>query len=65
MELVHQTAPDSGPLLVLQGEGRGLPTIMPLANPVAQLRGRFADFSLVRPFVRALLANKPESLTVD
>ena len=65
MELVHQTAPDSGPLLVLQGEGRGLPTVMPLANPVAQLRGRFADFSLVRPFVRALLANKPESLTVD
>lgn len=65
MELVHQTAPDSGLLLVLQGEGRGLPTVMPLANPVAQLRGRFADFSLVRPFVRALLANKPESLTVD
>ena len=65
MELVHQTAPDSGPLLVLQGEGRGLPTVMPLANSVAQLRGRFADFSLVRPFVRALLANKPESLTVD
>lgn len=65
MELVHQTAPDSGPLLVLQGEGRGLPTVIPLANPVAQLRGRFADFSLVRPFVRALLANKPESLTVD
>ena len=65
MELVHQTAPDSGLLLVLQGEGRGLPTVMPLANSVAQLRGRFADFSLVRPFVRALLANKPESLTVD
>ena len=65
MELVHQTAPDSGPALVLQGVGRGLPTVMPLTDPAAVLRGRFADFSLVRPFVRALLANKPESLNVD
>ena len=65
MELVHQKTPDSGPALVLQGEGRGLPTVMPLSDPVAELRGRFADFSLVRPFVRALLANKPESLTLD
>ena len=64
MELVHQTT-DSGSALVLRGVGRGLPTVMPLADPVAELRGRFADFSLVRPFVRALLANKPESLTVD
>jgi len=65
MELLHQTTPESGPALVLQGEGGGLPTVMPLADPVAELRGRFADFSLVRPFVRALLANKPESLTLD
>ena len=65
MELVHQTTPDSGPALVLQGEGRGLPTVMPLTDPVVELRGRFADFSLVRPFVRALLANKPDSLSVD
>lgn len=39
--------------------------VMPLAEPAAELRGRFADFSLVRPFVRALLANKPHSLAVD
>ena len=65
MELVHQTTPGSGTALVLQGVGRGLPTVMPLADPVAELHGRFADFSLVRPFVRALLANKPESLAVD
>ena len=64
MELVHQTT-DNGPALVLRGVGRGLPTVMPLADPVAALRGRFADFSLVRPFVRAVLANKPERLMVD
>jgi len=65
MELVHQVAPDRGLTLVLQGAGRGLPTVMPLTDPTAALLGRFADFSLVRPTVRALLANKPQSLTVD
>ena len=66
MELVHQTTPDSGPALVLQRSGgERLPTVMPLTDPVSALKGGFADFALVRPFVRALLANKPESLMVD
>jgi O-antigen chain-terminating methyltransferase len=66
MELFHQTTPDSGPALVLQrSDGAGLSTVMPLNDSVFALKGRFADFTLVRPFVRALLANKPESLTVD
>ena len=66
MELIHQIGPDSTATLILQGAGEGvLPTVMPLTPSDSVLRGTFADFALVRPFVRALLANKPQTLVVD
>ena len=66
MELVHQTIADIGRVLVLQrSDGSALPLVLPMTESLDSLHAQFTDFSLVRPFVRALLANKPESLTVD
>ena len=66
MELIHQTTPDDGPRLVLQeAGGDALPIVMPVTSFSTVLKGNFADFALVRPFVRALLARKPQSLIVD
>ena len=56
MELVHQIGPDDTATLILQGAGGGTPpTVMPLTPADSVLRGTFADFALVRPFVRALI----------
>ena len=66
MELIHQTTPDDGPRLVLQeAGGDALPIVMPVTSFSTVLKGNFADFALVRPFVRALLARKPQNLAVD
>ena len=66
MELIHQITSDEGPKLVLQGADTGvLPVAMPMTSSARVLKGDFADFALVRPFVRALLAYKPQSLVVD
>ena len=66
MELVHQTTSDIGQVLVLQrSDGLGVPLVLPITESSDLLQAKFTDFALVRPFVRALLANKPESLAVD
>ena len=65
MELIHQIGPDDTATLILQGVVELRRRLLCLSHRLIQFLGTFADFALVRPFVRALLANKPQSLVVD
>lgn len=66
MELRHLTSQDTGAVLALSVDDKSEALIeLPLPEFDDRLQARFADFSLVKPFVRALLAHEPSSLSLD
>lgn len=66
LRVVHATSDAAGPLLVVESDSaQRAPLRLPLKDYSREIAGRFTDFSLVRPFVRELLATKPQQVTLD